>query len=117
MTFAAGTSHTSTQRWLWQYTSGYGKSSTMWRSFDMAPPHVLWRGSPGLPEGWLSSAGGLGLNDSGLVVLCLVGVPGGFALVWGSPAEVFLDTAGVVPAVDVGEDPVSASSGLRQELR
>lgn len=57
-----------------------------------------------MPEGWLPGAGGLRLNDSRQVVLCLVGVPGGFVLVWGSPAEVFLDAAGVVPAVMATED-------------
>ncbi|MFG1766938.1 hypothetical protein ACGFIH_26695 [Micromonospora parva] len=50
MTFAVGISHTPTQRWLWQYTSGYGKSSTMWRSFDMAVPHVLAKAVDAVPE-------------------------------------------------------------------
>src|SRR5439155_8074939 len=36
----------------------------------------------------------------------LLGVPRGFVLVWGEPAEVFLDALGVVPPVDVAEDRV-----------
>ena len=58
--------------------------------------------SPGFPETFLSGIGALGLEGSRFWVM-LLGLPGSLVLVGREPVESGLDTAAVVPSVDVAE--------------